>query len=331
MPVERKKQLSDETRKTIIKKYNQQKSIKTISEELDLNYQTVASVVRIFRLNGRIFAQKSRNVSKKKLSENDTTFIKTAIENDVSITLNTIKVKLHTERGVAVSRSTINRSICDFNFSFKRLQLIPEMRNSSSNIEKRYAYATEYLQYDQDKVVFLDEFGANCSIRSAYGRSQIGTTPRKNIRAIRSKNFSISAAMAKNTLLFYEVIDRPYNGERYYMFLHDLLRILREKNLTSMILVMDNLPVHKVDIIKNLIIQNGHNLVFLPPYSPQLNPIEEVFSKWKNEIKILNPNNFSELETAIRNGHNSITDDDCRAYFRHTRQYAVKATRREEF
>lgn len=326
-----KKQLSNEIRTSIVRKYNSGKSITTISEELEINYQTVSSIVRLFNSTGRILAVKKRNIVRKKLTIIETDYIKELIENDASITLDAIKQKLETEKNVFVSRSTIDREIKDFNFSFKKVQLIPESRNTVENLEKRFVYASEFLQIDEDKVVFLDEFGASCSIRSNYGRSQIGTTPRKTVRAIRTKNYSISAAVSKDRLLYYEVKNESYNGERYLNFIEDFLNIMRSQNLNDMILIMDNLPVHKMQPIKNIVEQNGHILRFLPPYSPQLNPIEEVFSKWKNTIKNLNPNNFQELEAAIENGYNSISCDDCRAYFRHMRQFTVKGLTREEF
>ena len=71
--------------------------------------------------------------------------------------------------------------------------------------------------------------------------------------------------------------------------------------------------------------------MFLPPYSPQLNPIEELFSKEKNSIKRSNPNSIEELNNSINGGCASITFDDCMGFFRNTRSYAVKALTREAF
>jgi hypothetical protein len=54
---------------------------------------------------------------------------------------------------------------------------------------------------DENNVVFVDEFGVDISIRLAYGRSEVGTVAKKIVRSIRSKNFSVSAAISRNGLV----------------------------------------------------------------------------------------------------------------------------------
>jgi hypothetical protein len=63
--------------------------------------------------------------------------------------------------------------------------------------------------------LFLDEFGVSCSMRLAYGRSLCGTSPRKIVRSIRTKNYSVSAAILKSGLLFYKIIRKAFDGEAY--------------------------------------------------------------------------------------------------------------------
>ena len=84
---------------------------------------------------------------------------------------------------------------------------------------------------------------------------------------------------------------------------------------------MDNVRFHRSESIINLINQNNYGILYLAPYSPFLNPIENMFSKWKNIVKRSNPLNENSLMNAIYNGANIITSEDCNNYFRHMASY----------
>ena len=70
----------------------------------------------------------------------------------------------------------------------------------------------------------------------------------------------------------------------------DYIKNLMQHIDGGMKIIMDNCSIHKGSDMKNLIKSEGHNFLFLPPYSPQINPIEELFSKWKGLLKSGNPN-----------------------------------------
>lgn len=327
----KKSQLTNETRSRIISKYEKGKPVTLIAQELELAYQSVNSVIKVYKNTGRIQADRSNYGRKKTINDAGINLIKEVINEDVSITLRNIKEVLFNKLNICASVSTIDRTISAFNYSFKRLQLIPEARNTTKTIEKRFEYANFYSAQNEDRIIFLDEFGCSCSIRSNYGRSAIGTTPRKNIRTIRSKNYSVSAAISKRKLLHFKTISLPYNGERYAEFIVDFLVVLERENMSHCIFIMDNCSMHKVAPVREIIEEGGHSLVFLPPYSPQLSPIEECFSQWKSKIKSRNPNSTVELENAIQIAFDSVSTTNCVAYFDHVREFAVKALKMEQF
>ena len=92
---------------------------------------------------------------------------------------------------------------------------------------------------------------------------------------------------------------------------------------------MDNCSIHKGNSLKMSISNTEHDLILLPPYSPQLNPIEAMFSKWKCLIKKFKSNTTEELFTSTRTTLYSITENDCVGYYKHVREFAVKGVRRE--
>ena len=78
---------------------------------------------------------------------------------------------------------------------------------------------------------------------------------------------------------------------------------------------MDNIAFHKGDTIKTFIENKGAKYLFLPPYSPFLNPIENLFSKLKNSVKSKSPNNETELFEYLEDSSSDINSDDCKNYF----------------
>ena len=326
-----KKNNSDDLRSLIISKYNEGKSYGAISSDLNVPKSTVASTIKIFVNTGRIECIKDKIGRPKCLNSDMINYIKHCIDEDASTTIKVIQANLLNVYALTVSRSIIDRAIADFCYSFKRLVLVPAARNTTRAIETRYVYAHAYLRLNEEKVLFLDEFGVNCSIRKSYGRSLIGTSPRKEVRSIRSKNMSVSAAITRKGPVYYEVRNRPYNGESFCDYVEELMQIMVLKSMHKFTLIMDNCSIHKVSRCKGIIENAGHSLTFLPPYSPQLNPIEETFSKWKSYVRAQNVSTEAELEVAIEAGNTSINESDCVGFFNHTREFCLKALAREEF
>ena len=325
-----KNHLSDDIRHKICQKYDKGKSILSISEELELPYKTVGSILKIYRETGRVIKITTRS-RPSSVTDDVKSFLVTEIKKDVSVTLAALKGELLTEKNVDLSITTIDRAIQGLHYSFKRVHLIPIARNTTKVLDERFVYGDFILSQDENKIIFLYEMGTNCSMRTSYGRSPIGTTPRKTIRAIRSKNYSTCAAIKKTGVLMCETVDGAYNGLRFASFVVSLLEKLDELSITDSFIIMDNCVIHKVHAVRELFNNSRHSLVFLPPYSPQLNPIEEAFSKWKNLIKGSNPSTVEDLHEAILSGFKKITESDCNGFYRHMRYYALQAIKREEF
>ena len=84
---------------------------------------------------------------------------------------------------------------------------------------------------------------------------------------------------------------------------------------------MDNHPVHHAKIVQKYTKQNHINVLFLPPYSPELNPIEEAFSKIKTYIKKQKARTLDKLLIVINDAFNIITNKDAHGYFNHAAQF----------
>jgi transposase len=92
---------------------------------------------------------------------------------------------------------------------------------------------------------------------------------------------------------------------------------------------MDNVAFHKTIAVRSQIEQAGHQVLYLPPYSPFLNPIEQLFSKWKNIVWAQRPQNETHLFELIENGCQQITQEDCAGFYRHMIGMIIRCLNRE--
>jgi transposase len=109
-------------------------------------------------------------------------------------------------------------------------------------------------------------------------------------------------------------IEGPSDGEFFSLYLNE---VLRPKLSPGRIMVMDNLSVHKNKRVRELIEERGYELWFLPAYSPDLNPIEEAFSKVKGALRKAKARSLEALFEATREALRSVTEEDARGFFLH--------------
>lgn len=129
------------------------------------------------------------------------------------------------------------------------------------------------------------------------------------------KTTTFVAAFRLDGLLAPLVVDGALNGELFRKYVHqELAPRLRSGD----ILVLDNLPTHKVSGVVEAVQARDARVLFLPPYSPDFNPIEQVFSKIKNELRRRELRTIDALENAFGESLDWITRTDARHYFQHS-------------
>lgn len=121
-------------------------------------------------------------------------------------------------------------------------------------------------------------------------------------------------ALRSTGLLAPLVINGALNGELFRAYVEQhLVRVLKPGD----IVVMDNLSSHKVAGVREAIEGAGARLVYLPPYSPDLNPIEQVFSKIKHEIRMQKPRTQADCDRLCGETLDWFGEPECRNYLRH--------------
>ena len=325
--------IGNETRRLIIHAIDHMG--KTVAEAASLfkvNPSTVSSIKRTFYTEGGRIDKKPAGGNRRQiLSEEHKRQILDWVDNCCTTSLAVLAQKCSENFGIRPSESTVSRALRSFHYTIKRVCLQPERRNTQDVIDQRQAYCSEFLEImsRRESIFFIDESGFSCSMRSSYGRAVRGHPAVVRVPAIRTKNFSVCAAIGFDSVLCFEVKDRPYNAGLFLEFIEQIIEKLHISQLVNAVLIMDNVPFHHASSVRLAIENAGHILKFLPPYSPFLNPIENAFNQWKSGVKQSLPTNNAELLSAINTSASVISGDNCRNYYRHMETYIPRCLRSE--
>ena len=167
---------------------------------------------------------------------------------------------------------------------------------------------------DARRFVFVDEMGANTSLSPIYGWARRGQ--RAYFRAPRNwgANVTLLSSMTRLGMGPSLAVEGPTTREVFEAYLD---RLLAPELRPGEVVVMDNLSAHKGSRIRELIEGRGCELRYLPPYSPDLNPIEEAFSKVKGMLRRAEARGREALIEAMGAALSAISSRDARGFFEH--------------
>jgi transposase len=167
----------------------------------------------------------------------------------------------------------------------------------------------------QERFVFVDEMGANTSLFvlrawSRRGERAYCSVPRKK----QGKNTSLLASMSVEGMGPALAVEGSTTATVFETYVGEVLAPTLRK---GQIVVMDNLSAHKGSRIRELLEERGCELLYLPPYSPDLNPIEEAFSKIKGILRKAQSRSREAMIEAMGRALDAITPQDTKGFFEH--------------
>ncbi len=165
-----------------------------------------------------------------------------------------------------------------------------------------------------ERLVFLDETWAKTNMIRPRGRSLEGTRLIAKVPHGHWKTTTFLAALRSTGLTAPLVIDGPVNGDLFLAYVEQhLLPTLKRGD----IVIMDNLSSHKRAGVREAIESVGASLIYLPPYSPDFNPIELLFSKFKWLLRSAAERTVEALWETCGKLLDQFSETECRNYFRH--------------
>jgi transposase len=176
----------------------------------------------------------------------------------------------------------------------------------------REAWFAGQLDLDPDRLVFLDETAAKTSMARRYGWSPRGERCRIAAPAGHWKTTTVIAGLRTNGPSALALLDGPITGEHFRAYVtQTLVPSLRRGDTV----ILDNLGAHKVAGVREAVEAAGARLLYLPPYSPDFNPIEFAFAKLKALLRSAAARTVSDLWEVIRQAFVCFSPDECRNYF----------------
>jgi transposase len=170
------------------------------------------------------------------------------------------------------------------------------------------------------RLVFLDETGLNTIMARLYGRSPRGCRCLSALPHGHWQTSTFVAALRHNRIDAPFLVEGPMDGEAFTAYLeHVLCPELRPGDT----LILDNLSTHKVPSVSRLLSARGAQVRYLPPYSPDLNPMEQAIAKLKTHLRQAAARTVEELLVAVGDALDCFSTSHCQALFRHAHYASI--------
>jgi len=283
----RKAAYSSDLRWRIIwQRFGMQLCFRKVAENLNISPGTVYNICKLFEATGSVNPKIAICEDKRLFDGQQELYIMGMVVDNPSLYLGELCQKVSQLLHITASPSTICRLIYRHGFSRKRMQLVAYQRSS----EYRAAFMAAVLMFSCDKFVWIDETG--CDRRDhirKLGYALQGERPVCRRVLHRGQRISIITALTTGGVIATEIIKGTVDGAKFTNFVQGKLipeMMPFDGDNPRSIAILDNCSVHHVAEVESSLKQAGILVYYLPPYSPDLNPAEELFSYFKYYLKL---------------------------------------------
>jgi transposase len=179
-------------------------------------------------------------------------------------------------------------------------------------VRRREAWFEGQLDLDPSRLIFIDETWASTKMARSHGRATRGQRLRMSVPHGHWKTTTFVAGLRLSGMVAPMVLDGPINRAAFEAYVQ---QILVPELKPGDIVIVDNLGSHKGKVVRDAIRAAGARLLFLPPYSPDFNPIEKAFSKLKALLRKAAERTVEGLWTAIGRFLDAFTPQECANFF----------------
>lgn len=184
--------------------------------------------------------------------------------------------------------------------------------------EKRMLWQQQINSELAEHLVFLDESGININMTRYYGRGLSSERVSDHVPLKKTKSTTVLSSIRLNGEKAFTTFSGGTTGERFLSYLKDILiPTLRSGD----IIVMDNMRSHHIKAVRDLLFQHHIQLLYLPPYSPDLNPIEMMWSKMKSILRKWKIRVVNQLDDAVARALALVSRLNCLHWFQHAGYY----------
>jgi len=282
-----------------------------VAARFRISRSSVQRWVRLDRQTGSVAAKPMGGKRPLALAEHRD-WILARIARQPDLPLRALLAELH-RRGIGARYYALWNLVRQAGLSFKK-SLCASEQDRPEVARRREQWKARQGRIDPRRLVFVDETWTKTNMTPLRGRARVGKRLVGKAPHGHRKTLTFGAALRRDGIHAPWVLDKPINARGFRAWVQTCLVLILHP---GDIVVMDNLSSHKAAVIRKAIRAVGAKLFCLPPYSPDLNPIEQVFAKLKTLLRKLNARTVDAVIQAIGQILDGFTAEECAHCFAH--------------
>ncbi|WP_230975912.1 IS630 family transposase [Acetobacter garciniae] len=303
--------LSDDLRVRVLEAGAAGGSARSVAKRFGIGISTAIRWLRRERESGERAARRQGKPCGSRLDGHEA-FIVGMIEAQKDITLNEMVARLQGEQSVGIGRSMLSRWLRQRGWTFKKKTAHALEQERADVLTRRQDWFDGQPDLDPHRLVFIDETSLSTKMARLRGRALRGERCRAGVPHGHWKTTTFTAGLRLTGMTAPFVHDGAMNGEIFQAYVeHVLVPTLSPGD----IVVLDNLPAHRIPGARKAIERVGACMMFLPPYSPDFNPIEMAFAKFKALLRAKAARTVTALWDAAGSVLDDFTPDECANFF----------------
>src|SRR3954453_22960327 len=310
--------LSNDLRSRILNAVdNREGSRRKLAVRFKVNTSTITKLLRLRRETGSLAPRPHGGGVEPTLDHDALERLRKLVQEVPDATLEALKQRM----GISGSRMIICRALQKLGLPRKKKSKHASGRDPPDIREQRREFAEEVESIEPGRFVFVDETGVTTAMTPAYGRAPKGERVEATEPAS-CESVTVIAALGLDGVKAPLAFEGAMNAATFLMYVEQVLvPALRRGD----VVVFDNLSSHLSPEVSEAIEKAGASVLPLPPYSPDFNPIEEMFSKFKEFLRRVGARAKEHLYDAIGEGLREVTPQDILGWFRHAGACVMQA------
>jgi transposase len=310
--------LSNDLRKRILDAVdNREGSRRKLAARFKVNTSTITRRLQLRRQTGSSEPRPHGGGVEPTLDHDALQRLRKLVEETPDATLMALKQEL----GISGSRMIICRALQKLGLPRKKKSKHASERDTPEVQEERREFAEDVEPIEPKRLVFVDETGVTTAMTPSSGRAPRGERVESSAPAS-WESVTVIAAMGLGGVRAPLAIEGAINAATFLIYVEQILvPALRRGD----VVIFDNLSSHLSPAVSEAIERAGASVLPLPPYSPDFNPIEEMFSKFKEFLRRVGARAKEHLYDAIGEGLREVAPEDILGWFRHAGECVMQA------
>jgi transposase len=310
--------LSNDLRQRILDAVdNKEGSRRKLAVRFKVNTSTITKLLRLRRQTGSSEPRPHAGGVAPTLDGDALERLRRLVEETPDATLEALRQKM----GISGSRMIICRALQKLGLPLKKKSPHASERDTPEVQEERRVFAEEVEPIEPRRFVFVDETGVTTAMTPAYGRAPKGERVESSAPAS-WESVTVIAAMGLDGVRAPLAFEGALNAITFQTYVEQVLVPALHR---GDVVIFDNLSSHLSPEVFEAIKRAGASVLPLPPYSPDFNPIEEMFSKFKEFLRRVGARAKEHLYDAIGEGLREVTPQDILGWFRHAGACVMQA------